>query len=142
VQDSGLTQSFASPAELGELVERSLHQLGETRPSIRHEQVPAEQRTQTLNERFSAAAGQLGSDKPSAVRLAGVYAMAGLADDWEDDRQTCVDMLCAYLRMPYETAWATPKELQAVEADRRFATPSSGSSLRICHRMLRSPGRA
>jgi ElaB/YqjD/DUF883 family membrane-anchored ribosome-binding protein len=40
----------------------------------------AEQRTRTLNERFATAADQLGSDKP-AVRLAGVYAMAGLADD-------------------------------------------------------------
>src|SRR5437868_3015455 len=62
----------------------------------------AEQRTRTLNERFATAAGQLGSDKPSAVRLAGVYAMAGLADDWSENRQTCVDVLCGYLRMPYE----------------------------------------
>ena len=61
-----------------------------------------EQRTRTLNERFATAAEQLGSDKPAAVRLAGVYAMAGLADDWEENRQTCVDVLCAYLRMPYE----------------------------------------
>jgi len=61
----------------------------------------AEQRTRTLNERFAMAADQLGSDKP-AVRLAGVYAMAGLADDWVENRQTCVDVLCAYLRMPYE----------------------------------------
>jgi uncharacterized protein YjbI with pentapeptide repeats len=61
----------------------------------------AEQRTRTLNERFATAADQLGSDKP-AVRLAGVYAMAGLADDWKENRQTCVDVLCAYLRMPYE----------------------------------------
>ena len=61
----------------------------------------AEQRTRTLNERFATAAEQLGSDKP-AVRLAGVYAMAGLADDWKENRQTCVDVLCAYLRMPYE----------------------------------------
>lgn len=37
-------------------------------------------------------------------RLSGwrVYAMAGLADDWEENRQTGVDVLCAYLRMPYE----------------------------------------
>jgi hypothetical protein len=62
----------------------------------------AEQRTRTFNERFATAAGQLGSDKPPEVRLAGVYAMAGLADDWEKNRQTCVDVLCAYLRMPYE----------------------------------------
>ena len=61
----------------------------------------AEQRTRTLNERFATAAEQLGSDKP-AVRLAGVHAMAGLADDWPENRQTCVDVLCAYLRMPYE----------------------------------------
>jgi uncharacterized protein YjbI with pentapeptide repeats len=61
----------------------------------------AEQRTRTLNERFATAAEQLGSDRP-AVRLAGVYAMAGLADDWAENRQTCVDVLCAYLRMPYE----------------------------------------
>jgi Pentapeptide repeats (9 copies) len=60
-----------------------------------------EQRTRTLNERFATAAEQVGSDKP-AVRLAGVYAMAGLADDWDESRQTCVDVLCAYLRMPYE----------------------------------------
>jgi uncharacterized protein YjbI with pentapeptide repeats len=62
----------------------------------------AEQRTRTLNERFATAADRLGSDKPSAVRLAGVHAMAGLADDWKENRQTCVDVLCAYLRMPYE----------------------------------------
>jgi len=61
----------------------------------------AEQRTRTLNERFATAAEQLGSDKP-AVQIAGAYAMAGLADDWEENRQTCVDVLCAHLRMPYE----------------------------------------
>ena len=62
----------------------------------------AEQRTRTLNERFDTVAERLGSDKPPAVRLAAVYAMAGLADDWQDHRQMCVDVLCAYLRMPYE----------------------------------------
>src|ERR1700733_6778454 len=37
-----------------------------------------EQRTRVLNERFATAAGQLGDDKPPAVRLAGGDAMAGL----------------------------------------------------------------
>jgi hypothetical protein len=46
----------------------------------------AEQRTRTLNERFAAAAGQLGNDKPPTVQLAGLYAMAGLADDWQENR--------------------------------------------------------
>ncbi|TSB19293.1 pentapeptide repeat-containing protein [Streptomyces benahoarensis] len=35
--------------------------------------------------------------------LAGVYAMARLADDWPEQRQVCIDVLCAYLRMPYKT---------------------------------------
>jgi hypothetical protein len=26
--------------------------------------------------------------------------MARLADDWKENRQTCVDVLCAYLRLP------------------------------------------
>ncbi len=30
--------------------------------------------------------------------------MAGLADDWPENRQTCIDVLCAYLRLPYEPA--------------------------------------
>ena len=61
----------------------------------------AHDRTRVFNERFTAIAAQLGDDKP-AVRLAGVHAMAGLADDWKANRQTCIDVLCAYLRIPYE----------------------------------------
>ncbi len=58
-------------------------------------------KTRLFNERFTAAAEQLGHDAP-AIRLAGIYAMARLADDWPDQRQTCVHVLCAYLRMPYK----------------------------------------
>lgn len=50
-------------------------------------------------ERYNAATSQLADDK-AAARLAGIYAMARLADDWPDQRQQCVDVLCAYLRMP------------------------------------------
>jgi uncharacterized protein YjbI with pentapeptide repeats len=56
--------------------------------------------TRLFTERFTTVASQLGGDAP-AVRLAGIYAMAGLADDWESQRQTCIDVLCEYLRMPY-----------------------------------------
>src|ERR1700751_5770519 len=65
------------------------------------ERTLAEQRPRTLNERFATGTEQLGSDKPPAVRLAGVYAMAGLADDWPENQQTCIDGLCGYLRIPY-----------------------------------------
>src|SRR6185369_1269436 len=56
---------------------------------------------QKFNERFGSAAEQLANESP-AVRLAGVYAMAGLADDWADKRQVCVDVLCGYLRISQE----------------------------------------
>ncbi|MGH8877988.1 MAG: pentapeptide repeat-containing protein [Stackebrandtia sp.] len=54
-----------------------------------------------FNERFATASTLLGSDH-AASRLAGVYAMASLADDWDAERQTCINVLCAYIRMPYE----------------------------------------
>ena len=73
------------------------------------------QRTRTWNERFATAAEQLGNDKP-AVRLAGVYSMAGLADDWSENRQTCVDVLCAYLRMPYDPG--SPQDPLMLQASR------------------------
>lgn len=53
-----------------------------------------------LRARYASAAQQLG-DEQAAVRLAGVYAMAHLADDWAEQRQQCVDVLCAYLRLPW-----------------------------------------
>ena len=52
-----------------------------------------------FTERFGSAAEQLGHVQP-AVRLAGVHALARLADDWEEQRQTCIDVLCAYVRLP------------------------------------------
>ncbi|MBF6278055.1 pentapeptide repeat-containing protein [Nocardia nova] len=52
-------------------------------------------------ERFGAAAGQLGASDV-AVRIAGVYAMAGVADESDGlRRQQCIDVLCGYLRLPY-----------------------------------------
>jgi hypothetical protein len=81
-------------------------------------------RTRVFNERFTAIAAQLGDVQP-AVRLAGVHAMAGLADDWKQNRQTCVDVLCAYLRLPYDpapgdevTTHLTPSELEGALARR------------------------
>ncbi|MFJ5551871.1 pentapeptide repeat-containing protein [Streptomyces sp. NPDC093225] len=54
------------------------------------------------NERFTHAVDQLGSAS-EAVQLGAVHALAGLADDapTRDVRQTCIDVLCAYLRLPY-----------------------------------------
>ncbi|MFC4516317.1 pentapeptide repeat-containing protein [Streptomyces ehimensis] len=53
-----------------------------------------------ITELYTAAAGQLGSDSPP-VRLAGLYALERLAQDYPNHRQTIVDVFCAYLRMPF-----------------------------------------
>ncbi|MFJ9775755.1 pentapeptide repeat-containing protein [Kitasatospora sp. NPDC101157] len=64
----------------------------------------AQDRRKLLSDRFAAISAQLGDESRSA-RLAAVYGLAGLADDWdqpgeEGQRQTCIDVLCAYLRIP------------------------------------------
>ncbi|SDD85706.1 pentapeptide repeat-containing protein [Glycomyces harbinensis] len=94
---------------------------------VRVEQAEAREDGKVFNERFKSAAEQLSSEQ-AANRLAGVYAMAGLADDWDKGRQTCISVLCAYLRMPYEppdesatadTAEATPVEPEVQKARRQ-----------------------
>lgn len=82
------------------------------------ERTLADQRSRALNVRFATAADRLGADKPPTVRLAAVYAMAGLADDWPqmEGKQTCVDVLCGYLRMPYD-----PEPGADASAERRLA---------------------
>lgn len=67
----------------------------------------ARERVKVLNERFASACSQIGHEKPT-VRLAGIYAMASLADEWLEQRQVCIDVLCAYLRVPYEPALDSP----------------------------------
>lgn len=81
----------------------------------------AHDRTRVFNERFATIATQLGDESP-AVRLAAVHSLAGLADDWEENRQTCIDVLCAYLRMPYEPdpgEDAAPAERLAFQSNRQ-----------------------
>ncbi|MEU6593268.1 pentapeptide repeat-containing protein [Streptomyces sp. NPDC046881] len=70
--------------------------------------------TRLHTERFTTAVSQLGDDS-AAVRLGGVHALAGLADDapTRELRQTCIDVLCAYLRLPY----AAESELPAGDAN-------------------------
>ena len=85
VQDSGLTtQSFANPAALGQLVERSLRDLAETRrrigSGIRREQVPAE---------------------PQPVRASKfVNPPPATAPTWFQDRQVETGLLARYVTDP------------------------------------------
>ncbi len=80
-------------------------------------------------ELFGAAAKQLG-DPDVAVRIAGVYAMAGVADEFgaPGRRQQCIDVLCGYLRLPYEpdaganhlVSRSETIERDGVEVERRY----------------------
>jgi tetratricopeptide (TPR) repeat protein len=85
VQDSGLlTQSFADPATLGRLVERSLRELAETRQridsGIQREQIPAE---------------------PQAVRASKfVNPPPAIAPTWFQDRQVETGLLARYVTDP------------------------------------------
>jgi hypothetical protein len=54
-----------------------------------------------ITELYTKAAEELGSDK-APVRLAGLYALERLAQANPDHRQTVINVICAYLRMPFE----------------------------------------
>ena len=53
-----------------------------------------------ITELYTKAVEQLGNDK-APVRLGGLYALERLAQDNRAQRQTIVNVICAYLRMPY-----------------------------------------
>lgn len=62
-----------------------------------------------ITDLYSKAADQLGSDK-AAVRLAGLYSLERLAQNTPDLRQTIVNVLCAYLRMPFRVPQPSDEE--------------------------------
>jgi hypothetical protein len=70
--------------------------------------------------------------------------LAGLADDWHENRQTCVDVLCAYVRMPMSLTRATmPRRLNAwhFAPTSKSATPLCASSPITCDRAQQRRGR-
>lgn len=58
------------------------------------------ERERSYRDRYASATEQLGSSN-STVRLAGVYALANLADQWLEGRHQCVEVLCSHLRVPW-----------------------------------------
>jgi uncharacterized protein YjbI with pentapeptide repeats len=76
-------------------------------------------------ERFGAAAAQLG-DHDVALRIAGVYAMAGVADESTGlRRQQCIDVLCGYLRLPYSPELGSSHQSKLVLTEPRTADDGS-----------------
>ncbi|MGW4059330.1 pentapeptide repeat-containing protein [Amycolatopsis sp. NPDC004747] len=66
-----------------------------------HAATVADAEARRITDLYGKAADQLGSPQAPA-RLAGLYALERLAQDNPAQRQTIVDLLCAYLRMPYD----------------------------------------
>jgi hypothetical protein len=96
-------------------------------------------------ERFGAASVQLG-DADAATRIAGVFAMAAAADESSTfaRRQQCIDVLCGYLRLPYDpefganhlaelvstTTWAATGPATGIEERRRQAIRQNDGEVR------------
>ncbi|MGW4960182.1 pentapeptide repeat-containing protein [Nonomuraea sp. NPDC004186] len=76
-------------------------------------------------DRFSKAVEQLGSGQ-APVRLGGLYALEQLAQNNPALRQTIVDVICAYLRMPWTPPDAKDRHQQVRAAQRAARTPASG----------------
>ncbi|MFD6094674.1 pentapeptide repeat-containing protein [Nocardiopsis flavescens] len=106
--DAIATRAFAVVAGLGGvalLVINYRRQRTTEADSQRAEKAAHREVTKLFNERFTVAYTELGSDH-AAVRLGAVHALAHLADDapTEQETQMVIDVLCAYLRMPYAPA--------------------------------------
>ena len=77
---------------------------------------------QRITELFTKAVEQLGSDR-ARVRRGGLSALERLAQDNPAHRQAVVDVICAYLRVPFlPTAPAKEPEPEATEAQRERGT--------------------
>ncbi|OQM83381.1 Secreted effector protein PipB2 [Rhodococcus sp. 66b] len=90
--------------------EKQLTEQRQQADATRDEQAKASERThqreviRDLRSRYTTSAEQLAHES-SAIRLAGVYALASLADDWQqqdepEEKQVAIDLLRAYLRTP------------------------------------------
>lgn len=69
-----------------------------------------------MTEMYTKAAEQLGNDK-APVRLAGLYLLERVAQEHRTSRQTIVNVVCAYLRMPFEPG-DSPEALQELQVRR------------------------
>jgi hypothetical protein len=84
-----------------------------------------------ITDLYTKAADQLGSDK-APVRLAGLYALERVAQDNPGQRHTIVNVLCAYLRMPFTPPAEQPPAEDAPESEHvRFETRTQERQVRL-----------
>ncbi|MFL1377328.1 pentapeptide repeat-containing protein [Nocardiopsis protaetiae] len=92
--------------------------------NVRAELAAEREVAKLFTDTFDSASDKLGSEH-AAVRLAGVHALARLADEAPEGRedlvQMVIDVLCAYLRVPYTPSPDDPSE----QPDRPVLPPVS-----------------
>ncbi len=76
------------------------NQVDQARRHDREERTYKLNQSQQVTDTYTKAVEQLGHDE-APVRLGALYSLVSLAQDNPSRRQTVVDVLCAYLRMPY-----------------------------------------
>ncbi|SDN49124.1 Uncharacterized protein YjbI, contains pentapeptide repeats [Geodermatophilus siccatus] len=76
------------------------NQLEQANRHDREERTYKLNQSQQVTDTYTKAVEQLGH-KEAPVRLGALYSLVSLAQDNPPRRQTVVDVLCAYLRMPY-----------------------------------------
>ncbi|TDD08601.1 hypothetical protein E1181_06530 [Saccharopolyspora terrae] len=102
-------------------LEQAEHDLAHKESTAANSKHDADERRAT--ELYTAAAEQLGSDK-APVRMAGLYALERFGQANIEYRQTVVNLLCAYLRMPFQHPYGSTESAFS-------ATPKEGSAAYI-----------
>lgn len=74
------------------------------RDDIKAARTESREQERALRARFTASAAQLADDSPT-IRLAGVFSLSSLADDWTrfgntDEKNVCVELLRSYIVAP------------------------------------------
>ncbi|WP_158255785.1 pentapeptide repeat-containing protein [Amycolatopsis sp. BJA-103] len=128
--------------ELDLLAKYEAHELAERTAAntlAHQEQVAADARadaaSRRITELYTKAAELLGSDK-APVRLSGLYALERLARDNESQRQTIVNVLCAYLRMPFSALGSPPEDDASADLQEEYRKQLQEREVRIAAQRL------
>ncbi len=79
-----------------------------------------------VTELYARAVEQLGHVN-APVRLGGLYSLERLAQDHQEHRQTVIDVICAYLRMPFDPAPLAPTGDQQTATDEEPGDMTEGN---------------
>lgn len=110
VAGGGAAAALALSARRQQVSELALNQKYEDQLAAERAAAAAERDAESrrITELYTKAVEQLGSPQ-APVRLGGIHALARVAQDNPGQRQTIVDVLCAYLRMPYDLPAHPPR---------------------------------